>query len=217
MVSSCAIASMCQFAEKPSPGLTVANAFWMKAVKRQPVWSILSAIFLVSGPGLIWKASRDLDAKPGPLVVALSGAIMVALASAHPGTRNIIGRLSIAASSIYCFAATFTLWTGRKEHLFARWPLMILTGVHGVVLSIGTYSTFNGSIAGGEIPPLLSLFGLIHFESIVFTIGTAVFVLTLVKERNEAAIRHSAIVDPLTGSGSMSPLRKIAASSRGVR
>jgi hypothetical protein len=42
---------MCQFAEKPSPGLTVANAFWMKAVKRQPVWSILSAIFLVSGPG----------------------------------------------------------------------------------------------------------------------------------------------------------------------
>jgi hypothetical protein len=51
---------------------------------RQPAWSILSAIFLASGPGLIWKASRDLDAKPGPLVVALSGAIMVALASVRP-------------------------------------------------------------------------------------------------------------------------------------
>jgi hypothetical protein len=62
---------------------------------------------------------------------------------------------------------------------------MLLTGVHGVVLSIGTYSTFNGSIAGGEVPPLLSLFGLVHFESIVFTIGTTVFVLTLVKERSE--------------------------------
>jgi diguanylate cyclase (GGDEF)-like protein len=166
---------------------------------RQPVWSILSAIFLVSGPGLIWKGSRDLDAKQGPLVVALSGAIAVTLASAYPGTRNIVGLLSIAASSIYCFAATLTLWTGRKEHLFARWPLMILTGVHGAMLSIGTYSTFNGSIAGGEVPPLLSLFGLIHFESIVFTIGTAVFVLTLVKERSESAIRHSANIDPLTG------------------
>jgi hypothetical protein len=55
----------------------------------------------------------------------------------------------------------------------ARWPLMILTGVHGVVLSIGTYSTFNGSIAGGEVPPLLSWFGLIHFESIVFTIAAS--------------------------------------------
>jgi diguanylate cyclase (GGDEF)-like protein len=165
----------------------------------QPVWPILSAIFLVSAPGLIWKGSRGLDAKPGSLVVALFGAIMVALASAYPGTRSIIGLLSIAASSIYCFAATFTLWTGRKEHLFARWPLMMLMGVHGVVLSIGTYSTFSGSIAGGEVPPLLSSFGLIHFESIVFTIGTAVFVLLLVKERNEAAIRDSANIDPLTG------------------
>jgi diguanylate cyclase (GGDEF)-like protein len=175
---------------------------------RQPVWSILSAIFLVSAPGLIWKASRDLDAKPGPLVVALSG--MVALASAYPGTRNIVGLLSIAASSIYCFAATLTLWTGRKEHLFARWPLMILTGVHGAMLSIGTYSTFNGSIAGGEVPPLLSLFGLIHFESIVFTIGTAVFVLTLVKERSEAAIRHSANIDPLTGIANRTALMERA-------
>jgi hypothetical protein len=35
MVSSCAIASMCRFAEKPSPGLTVANAFWMNAVKSE--------------------------------------------------------------------------------------------------------------------------------------------------------------------------------------
>jgi diguanylate cyclase (GGDEF)-like protein len=166
---------------------------------RQPVWPILSAIFLVSAPGLIWKGSRGLDAKPGSLVVALFGAIMVALASAYPGTRNIIGLLSIAASSIYCFAATLSLWTGRKEHLFARWPLMMLMGVHGMVLSIGAYSTFNGSIAGGEVPPLLSSFGLIHFESIVFTIGTAAFVLLLVKERNEAAIRDSANIDPLTG------------------
>jgi hypothetical protein len=58
---------------------------------RQPVWSILSAILLVSGPGLIWKGSRDLDVKPGPLMVALTGAIVVTLASAYPGTRNISG------------------------------------------------------------------------------------------------------------------------------
>jgi diguanylate cyclase (GGDEF)-like protein len=166
---------------------------------RQPVWSVLSAIFLVMAPGLIWKASRNLDAKPAPLVFALSGAIMVALASAYPGTRDIIGLLSLTASSLYCFAATLTLWTGRKEHLFARWPLMILMAVHGAVLSIGTYSTFKGSIAGGEVPPLLSLFGLVHFESIVFTIGTAVFVLALVKERHEAAIRIFANIDSLTG------------------
>jgi diguanylate cyclase (GGDEF)-like protein len=60
-------------------------------------------------------------------------------------------------------------------------------------------STFNGSIGQGEIPALLSAFGLIHFESIIFTLGTAVFILALVKERNEAASRMAANIDPLSG------------------
>jgi hypothetical protein len=165
----------------------------------QPVWSVLSSILLALAPGLIWKASRDLDAKPAPLVYALAGATVVALASAHPGTREIVRLLGLGASSIYCFAATLTLWTGRKEGLFARWPLIMLTAVHGTVLSIGTFGAFSGSIAGGGVPLLPSLFGLIHFESIAFTIGTAVSVLTLVRERTEAAIRLAANVDPLTG------------------
>jgi diguanylate cyclase (GGDEF)-like protein len=45
----------------------------------------------------------------------------------------------------------------------------------------------------------MSLFGLIHFESIIFTLGTAAFILALVNERNEAASRMSARIDPLTG------------------
>jgi diguanylate cyclase (GGDEF)-like protein len=49
------------------------------------------------------------------------------------------------------------------------------------------------------VPPLMSVFGLIHFESIIFSLGTAVFILALVKERNEAASRMAAQIDPLTG------------------
>jgi diguanylate cyclase (GGDEF)-like protein len=45
----------------------------------------------------------------------------------------------------------------------------------------------------------MSLFGIIHFENIIFTLGTAVFLVALVNERNEAASRMAARSDPLTG------------------
>jgi diguanylate cyclase (GGDEF)-like protein len=165
----------------------------------QPFWSILSGILLVLAPGLVWKAARSLDAKSAPLVIALLAAVVVGLASGFPGTRDFTGLLSLGASSAYLLAAAAALWVGRTEHLAARWPLIILTAAHAVLLSIGTYSTFNGSIGQGEVPSLLSLFGLIHFESIIFTLGTAVFILALVKERNEAASKTAASIDPLTG------------------
>jgi len=45
----------------------------------------------------------------------------------------------------------------------------------------------------------MSLFGMIHFESIVYFVGTAVFILALVKERSEATSRIAAGIDSLTG------------------
>jgi diguanylate cyclase (GGDEF)-like protein len=176
----------------------------------QPFWSILSGVLLVLAPGLVWKAARSLDAKSAPVVIALLGAAVVGLASAFPNTRDLTGLLNLAWSSVYLLAAAWALWIGRTEHLAARWPIIILTAVHAGVLSIGAYSTFDGSIGQGELPPLLSLFGLIHFESIVFTLGTAVFILALVKERNEAASRMAANADPLTGIANRSAFMESA-------
>jgi hypothetical protein len=61
------------------------------------------------------------------------------------------------------------------------------------------FATIDGSRDPHELPPLLSLFGLIHFESIIFAVGTAAFVLALVKERSEFVSRIAANTDPLTG------------------
>jgi diguanylate cyclase (GGDEF)-like protein len=164
-----------------------------------PVWRLPGACLLALAPGLIWKAARSFDHKPAPLVVALLGAMLTALAIAAPAARQFAEPLSVASGAIYLFAAATALWLGRKEHLVARWPLFLLTGVHAGVLLIGTYSILNGSILPGEVPSVASLFGIIHFESIVFTLGTSVFLLALVNERNEAASRKAARIDPLTG------------------
>jgi diguanylate cyclase (GGDEF)-like protein len=178
---------------------------------RQPVWSTSAAILLVLAPGLMWKAARTFDARPAPLLFALLGAVIVALVSGFPATRDIAGLLSLATSVVYLLAAAATLLSGRKERLAARWPIIGFTTVHAGMFLIGTYSTFDGSIGQSEMPAVTSLFGLIHFESIVFTFGTAVFILALVKERNEAASQIAANIDSLTGIANRSAFLERAA------
>jgi diguanylate cyclase (GGDEF)-like protein len=165
----------------------------------QPTWSLLGGSLLALAPGLIWKAARSFDARPAPLIFAFFGAAVVGLASSFPGVRAVAGSVSLVFSAGYLFAAAIALWLGRKERLKARWPIIILTVLHATVLLIGLYSNLNGSLAPGGIPPIMSLFGFIHFESIVFALGTAVFILALVKERSEAVSETAARIDPLTG------------------
>jgi diguanylate cyclase (GGDEF)-like protein len=49
-----------------------------------------------------------------------------------------------------------------------------------------------------EPPPLASLFGLIHFETIIFVVGTTLFFVALKRERAELRQRHDAETDVLT-------------------
>jgi diguanylate cyclase (GGDEF)-like protein len=178
---------------------------------RQPVWLIFASILLVLGPGLMWKAARTFDAQPAPPVLALVGAIAVGLAHGFPGTRDVTGLLSLAMGTVYLLAAAASLWLGRKERLAARWPIILFTAVHAAVFLIGAYSTFDGSIGQTAVPAIVSLFGLIHFESIIYTFGTTVFILALVKERDEAASRTAANVDPLTGIANRTAFMESAA------
>ena len=148
----------------------------------------------------MWKTARIIDSKPAPLILVILGPVFVALAGSIPDLRNIIaGSLALATGAVYTLATAATLWLGREERLAARQPLIILMAVHGAALLIGTYSTFTGSTGQDTVPAITSLFGFIYFESIVFALGTTVFILALVKERNEAAGMAAARTDSLTG------------------
>jgi diguanylate cyclase (GGDEF)-like protein len=173
--------------------LMLASAF------NQPAWALLGGVLLALSPGITWQAARSFDAKPNSFVVAMLGAVVVGIAGSTPATRTMEGLLSLAFGVVYLFAAATALWLGRKERLKARWPIIILTALHATVLLIGLYSNISGSLSPGEIPAVISLFGLVHFEHIVFTLGTAVFILALVKERSEAVSETAARIDPLTG------------------
>ena len=167
----------------------------------QPAWLALGGILLPFQSSLIWKAARTIDSKPAPFVLAL-GPVVVGLAGGVPWLQNATGSLSLTIGAAYTLATATTLWLGRRERLPARWPLVILSAVHAAALLIGTYSTFIGSTGQDVVPSIASLFGFIYFESIIFALGTSVFILTLVKERNEAASMTAARTDSLTGIAS---------------
>ena len=164
----------------------------------QQAWLAVGSVLLPLQSGLIWKAARIIDSKPAPLVLAVLGPLVVGLAGVIPGLMSIAGSLSLVVGAAYGIATATTLWPG-KERLAARWPLIGLSGLHAAALLVGTYSTFSGSTGQDILPSITSLFGFIYFESIIFALGTSVFVLALVKERNEAVSITAGRTDALTG------------------
>jgi diguanylate cyclase (GGDEF)-like protein len=166
---------------------------------RQPVWLALGGSLLPLQESLIWKAARTVDAKPAPLLLMLLGPVVAGLAGGVPVLQNVTGTLSLAIGATYSLATATTLWLGRNDQLAARWPLIILSGVHAAALLVGIYSIFDGSTDQDVVPSITSLFGFIYFESIIFALGTSLFILALVKERNEAVSKTAARTDPLTG------------------
>lgn len=146
---------------------------------------------------LIWKAVRTFDAKPAPLAIALVAPLGTVAAGAIPFLHPVVGTLALSMGAIYTTAAVVSLWRGHRDGLVTRWPLIGLSSLHTVALVVGIYSTFTGLT--DQVPAVMSLFGFIYFESIVFALGTAVFILALVKERDEAASMAIARTDSLTG------------------
>ena len=168
-------------------------------VTGQPLWVAFGGPLLPLAAGLVWKAVRSFETKWAPLPVALLGTVFVAVLGGVPALRNFATSLPLAVGIVYFFLAAATLWSGRKEGLAARGPITILTIVNAVTLMIGIYGTLHGTTGPDRLPPVLSLFGIVHFEAIVFAVGTAVFLLALVKERKEAASTMAARTDGLTG------------------
>jgi diguanylate cyclase (GGDEF)-like protein len=169
------------------------------AALHEPGMTRIGATMMVLAHGLIWRAARVLDGKPAPLIVVLVGAIVVTIVGVALGARPLTASLDLAAGACYMLFATITLWRGRSEKLFMRWPIVVVLAVHSSILLIGTYSTYFNLTPQDQVPSVISLFGLVYLDSVIFVLGASVFVLLLIKERIELAGKIAASIDPLTG------------------
>ncbi len=157
----------------------------------------LGSIVLAISQGLVWQSARAFDSRPAPLAIAVLGAVALMVAGVVPAFQNGIAHLGLLINAGYLYAAAATLWLARKPLLPARWPMIIFIAVHATMMSIGAISLFNG--VPDQVPPLISFFGVIHFENILFSVGTAMCMVALVKGRSEAASKLIASIDSLTG------------------
>ena len=168
-------------------------------VLHEPLLLIVGGNALALANGIFWKGARAIDTKRAPIAIMLVGVAILLVAGILPGARPILPSLGLSINAVYLFAAAISLWFGRQERLPARGPIIAFIVLHAAVLAIGVYSTISVPSVLEQVPSLMSLFGVIHFESIIFAVGTAVFVLVLVKERSEAVTRIAAGIDSLTG------------------
>jgi diguanylate cyclase (GGDEF)-like protein len=81
----------------------------------------------------------------------------------------------------------------------ARWPLIGVIALHAVIFGGGVVDVLLGNVVPNEVPALGSWFSLIHFEQMVFLLGSAVFLMMMCRERMESGYIAAARVDSLTG------------------
>jgi diguanylate cyclase (GGDEF)-like protein len=163
---------------------------------QEPVLFGAGDIAMALAHGLMWMGARAYDGKPASRALLLPGPLLLVLAGGVL-SQNTIAGLGLVVNACYLFAAAFAFWRAAQPSLPARWPMILFILLHAVVMLLGAVNLYNG--AEHQVPPLLSIFGIVHFESILFSIGTAMCLVALVKGRSEAVARHNADIDSLTG------------------
>ena len=155
------------------------------------------------GFAAIWAGTRAFRGRPAPwwflvaipLVRVAAGLLPFPEGPAASGTI-----VTFALAAAFLAAACTELWLGRAEHLGARWPLIGVMALHAAIYAGGVVDVVLDNLPLNTVPPIASWFGLIYFEQMVFLLGSAVFVVMMSRERQEATFIAAARVDSLTGA-----------------
>jgi diguanylate cyclase (GGDEF)-like protein len=171
----------------------------------QPVLPIYASAIV--GPSILqgsaaatWMAALVFNrgtVKAVPILMLLGGwAASLALVGALGGQR-VAPSFGIATSGLFYAAAGVEFWLARRERLRGRGPMICLLGLEAVALFLGG---IDFATSAHLLPtPEIGWFGIIHFVELIYAIGSAVSLVTMLKERSEAKHRLAALTDPLTG------------------
>jgi len=164
-----------------------------------------SAIFGITllnlSPALIWASSRASNGRDVNLLVVVAGAVIWLLMLAIPIVRTTPGALGAVSQTlvaVYLFAAAWEFRHKPADTITARQPLIVLLSIHGLVFCYGAFESLRfGTI--GAVQSLNLWLDFIHFETLIFIVGTSIFTVAMTREQNELAHRHQANTDELTG------------------
>jgi diguanylate cyclase (GGDEF)-like protein len=149
---------------------------------------------------LAWEAlARFGDRRVPPVVLTAAALVWAALTLAPPAVvaYGVKEAAFLAISSLLLLGASHELWRGRAERLTSRWPLaglLVIDAIAGFGAAIAVIP-LQGSPA---IPPGGALW-IVYVVVMVFLVGTAMFLVSLIKERAIREQETLVATDPLTG------------------
>ncbi len=171
-------------------------------------WQVPSVVMAGVGltiivPALIWDGVRRFNHRRTPLAILAAGLIVWLATGVMPFGMDHQKWSTLAGFVIWCAylsAAIWSLWSAREEKLNARWPLMALLALHATMFFGAGCEILAGTFRVNEAPGFNTFFGAFHFESILYSMGTAIFMILMCKERIELGYIDAARIDALTGT-----------------
>lgn len=163
----------------------------------------IGSVLVTLSPVLIWAGTRQFAGKSIPIPMLVGGLMLWAVLSLLPlgfDRQQVSMFGSFMIWVIYLFAAVGELRNAGEETLTTHRGLMAMFAIHGFIYLLGAIQILMGGFTFGVAPPIDSLFGLIHFETVLYTIGTTMFMLLISKERIDRHYKEAARTDSLTGS-----------------
>jgi len=164
--------------------------------------TILSSVAFSVSPGLIWTGARIFgNRRPhiqaitiGPLAYLLTVAVQPAFHAPQLSTAA-----GLAVVSAYLALAVAELYRQRTEALKSRWLLIGFLVIHATVFLVGALEAALDLFPESGQVDFGLVFGIVHFEQLVFVMGSAIFMVVMIRERSELRHKTAARVDTLTG------------------
>ncbi len=100
--------------------------------------------------------------------------------------------------ALYLFAAAGEFYHRRNEQVTARHPLIVLLVLHGFYFCYGVFESVRAGLEANSYVVGV-WFNLLHFETLIFVVGTSIFAVAMMREQNELSQRIQANTDELTG------------------
>ena len=146
-------------------------------------------------------AARAFDRRPMTLwllATAIGATLLVVAVSSTQQDAGLLRILQLTIVTPTFAAAAATLWRGR-DGLRARLPLAAIFLLHAMMSAVGLTEAILQDALPSGIASFSNWYGAVHVESMIYFIGTTLFLVSLLKESSETGHRLAALTDPLTG------------------
>ena len=161
-----------------------------------PVPTEYSSAVIFVACGMVWNGVRLFQGRRVlPLAVVTGAAVWLFLTQApalaeNPNARSMVAGLIVAC---YTFCIAFEMWRERRRTHYSRFAAIVVPLIHAAMFLV---PIFMKTVAAENANGWSEVFAL---ETVLYAVGAAFIVLTMVKERSVVIYRTAASTDHLTG------------------